>query len=400
MRVLFVAWGWPSHFLAMVPLAWACRLGGHEVRVASQPALADTIARAGLAGVSIGRDLNIDQALSERPQDAEETLLDPVIPLNRSGVVSAIERCKWLGMRAHFAAVSDLMVDDLIEYVGCWRPDVIVWEASTYAGTVAAGVHGVPAARLTMGLDVMGHLGDEVEAQIHAPIVDRHFARFGLSAAERLAGRTIDQCPPSLRLPTSTEPVSMRHVPYSGGGLVPGGCEQPGQRVRVCITWGVSTEVLASRATVRFGQAIDALADLDAEVLVLGATIDPTSVGPVPPNVRITGYVPLTSVLPSCSVIVHHGGGGTTLTAAALGVPQVLIPQIMDQGLYAHQVHAAGAGMAVQRTCAAEGVRGAVEEVLSDPRYAAGARKLAEENASQPAACEVVHILERAASLD
>jgi len=44
MRVLFTSWAWPTHLYAMVPLARACRAAGHDVVVASPPALADTIA--------------------------------------------------------------------------------------------------------------------------------------------------------------------------------------------------------------------------------------------------------------------------------------------------------------------------------------------------------------------
>ena len=49
MRVLFATYPERTHFLAMVPLAWALRTAGHEVRVASQPTFTDVITRAVLA---------------------------------------------------------------------------------------------------------------------------------------------------------------------------------------------------------------------------------------------------------------------------------------------------------------------------------------------------------------
>uniref|UniRef100_J1RV42 Protein IroB n=1 Tax=Streptomyces auratus AGR0001 TaxID=1160718 RepID=J1RV42_9ACTN len=48
MRLLFTTWAWPSHLYALVTQAWACRAAGHEVLVASQPALAAEIGRCGL----------------------------------------------------------------------------------------------------------------------------------------------------------------------------------------------------------------------------------------------------------------------------------------------------------------------------------------------------------------
>jgi len=54
MKVLFTTWAWPSHFFPLVPLAWALRAAGHEVRVASGPELAGTIRASGLPAVSVG----------------------------------------------------------------------------------------------------------------------------------------------------------------------------------------------------------------------------------------------------------------------------------------------------------------------------------------------------------
>ena len=44
------------------------------------------------------------------------------------------------------------------------------------------------------------------------------------------------------------------------------------------------------------------------------------------------------------AVIVHHGGAGTTATAAASGVPQVIVPHILDQYFWGERVFQAGVG--------------------------------------------------------
>ena len=56
MRVLFTSWAWPTHYYQMVPLAWALRAAGHEVRAASAPALSATIAASGVPAVGVGDD--------------------------------------------------------------------------------------------------------------------------------------------------------------------------------------------------------------------------------------------------------------------------------------------------------------------------------------------------------
>jgi sterol 3beta-glucosyltransferase len=43
-------------------------------------------------------------------------------------------------------------------------------------------------------------------------------------------------------------------------------------------------------------------------------------------------------------VAVHHGGAGTTTAAARAGVPQVVLPYILDQFYWAHRVERLGLG--------------------------------------------------------
>ncbi|GAA0937872.1 glycosyltransferase [Pseudonocardia zijingensis] len=44
------------------------------------------------------------------------------------------------------------------------------------------------------------------------------------------------------------------------------------------------------------------------------------------------------------AAVVHHGGAGTTTTAAVAGVPQVIVPQIVDQPYWARRVAELGIG--------------------------------------------------------
>jgi vancomycin aglycone glucosyltransferase len=41
---------------------------------------------------------------------------------------------------------------------------------------------------------------------------------------------------------------------------------------------------------------------------------------------------------------VHHGGAGTTTAAASAGVPQVILPHLLDQFYWAHRVERLGLG--------------------------------------------------------
>ena len=45
-------------------------------------------------------------------------------------------------------------------------------------------------------------------------------------------------------------------------------------------------------------------------------------------------------LFPKMALVVHHGGAGTTATAAKAGVPQIIIPHILDQFYWAERIHA------------------------------------------------------------
>jgi UDP:flavonoid glycosyltransferase YjiC (YdhE family) len=47
-------------------------------------------------------------------------------------------------------------------------------------------------------------------------------------------------------------------------------------------------------------------------------------------------------LLPRLRAMVHHGGAGTTHAAARAGIPQVIIPHVLDQFYWAHRTHALG----------------------------------------------------------
>ena len=49
-------------------------------------------------------------------------------------------------------------------------------------------------------------------------------------------------------------------------------------------------------------------------------------------------------MFPRVAAVIHHGGAGTTTAAARAGVPQVLLPHILDQFYWAHRVERIGIG--------------------------------------------------------
>jgi vancomycin aglycone glucosyltransferase len=80
----------------------------------------------------------------------------------------------------------------------------------------------------------------------------------------------------------------------------------------------------------------------------------------------ITGDVNQQALFPLMAAIVHHGGAGTTTAATRAGIPQVIVPQIVDQPYWAGKIAELGIGVAHDGAVpTAESMSAAVATVLS-----------------------------------
>jgi UDP:flavonoid glycosyltransferase YjiC (YdhE family) len=101
--------------------------------------------------------------------------------------------------------------------------------------------------------------------------------------------------------------------------------------------------------------------------------------GPLPAGVLAIEPVSHASLFPRVTAVVHHGGAGTTHTAARAGVPQIVVPHILDQFYFARRVEALGVAPPAprRRRLDATTLAAALRRVLEEPAFAARARELA-----------------------
>jgi glycosyltransferase len=297
------------------------------------------------------------------------------------------------------AAAADAMTDDLIDFARDWGPDAVVYDLHSYAGAVAAAAVGVPGVQHRNGPDAGLRLEVIQPGLEPLPEYVALFERHGL----RVPGdppAIVDPTPPSLRVGTPPELIGMRHVPFNGPGIMPDGLAGPRVRPRVLVTWGHSiSEGVGATGAQPFRQAIDAVAELglDCLVAVPQAEIDP--LGALPDSTRALASVPLQLLLPHCDAIIHQGGYGSALTAAAAGVPQVVISSYPETDMCAGRLVAVNAGIHLRvpdlqaDPDSRATIRDAVARLLSDITYADGARRLRLDIESQPAPAEVAATL-------
>jgi UDP:flavonoid glycosyltransferase YjiC (YdhE family) len=136
---------------------------------------------------------------------------------------------------------------------------------------------------------------------------------------------------------------------------------------------------------------LEALGELDVEVVLAAGTADLSALGELPANVRSVGFLALSAFLPTCSLIVHHGGSGTTATPLHYGVPQLVLPSFADNPMSAARVVDRGVGLSHDpATATPEVVRGLVERLLEEPSFAAAAREVSAEMAGQPGPASII----------
>jgi UDP:flavonoid glycosyltransferase YjiC (YdhE family) len=83
--------------------------------------------------------------------------------------------------------------------------------------------------------------------------------------------------------------------------------------------------------------------------------------------------------------MVTAGGTSTILSSLQAGVPLVVVPTNWDKPDNARRIVEAGVGVSLApKRCTPEGLREAVDKVLSEPRYGAAAQHVAALLASSP----------------
>jgi UDP:flavonoid glycosyltransferase YjiC (YdhE family) len=406
MRVLFTTWAWPSHYFPMVPLAWALRAAGHDVRMTSQPELMAVMRSSGLPCTAVGRDVDVTapahtravSASSRRPSadqvadglldDAVGTAVDEARSMFRTVWDNrSVARPSGLAMYGEVAAA---MVDDLLALAQSWRPDLVVFDPLTHAGPLVAELIGVPAVRNLFGPDVTYFARARGEAGL-SDVLDR----FGLDDLNLHGSATVDTCPPSLQISGVGDRIATRYVPYNGPSEVPSWLLEPPARPRICLTWGTSTDRLAGRTAFLPDEVVLACtklaADRDAE-LVLAITPSQRSLVPeLAATARVVESVPLDALLPTCHALVHQGGAGTMLTALRHGLPQIIGAQLVDQAANACRVVASGAGRTFAvRGLSADDLLAAGHALFDDPSYAEAAGRLRQQILDLPSPADIV----------
>jgi UDP:flavonoid glycosyltransferase YjiC (YdhE family) len=87
-------------------------------------------------------------------------------------------------------------------------------------------------------------------------------------------------------------------------------------------------------------------ARISGQRLVIGKFWDTPSEFSHSDNIFFIKKYPHLKLFPHMAAVIHHGGAGTTATSAISGVPQIIVPHILDQYYWGNQIYQSKLGPA------------------------------------------------------
>jgi UDP:flavonoid glycosyltransferase YjiC (YdhE family) len=424
-RVLFASWPFDGHLLPQLSIARALRERGHEVAFYSGEAARASIEQAGF-------ELFAFERVDEKRVFGTLRAIDGGGRRGKPGGGRLLALMRyWLAetIPDQVADIRDVLArwpaDAICADMALWGPMLVLWEAEPIPVALCASVMGPPipgpdAPPLGFGMRPpstrLGKLGTAALTRmtelLAIPVrrcVDEVRAQHGLAPLAESVNRF------SARLPLYIVgnvrefdynrrdlPATIHYVGHCVWYPKRAGSEQWLDTVPAERPWVHVTEsTIASDDPFLLRTAITALADEPVEVIVTTGERRAASVlgDTLPANVHVARWLSHGELLPRCSALVTLGGKSTVLAAAEAGVPMVLVPNNWDKPDNARRVTEAGAGIRLSaRRLDAPALRAAVREVIADPAYREGAKRLARYLKAAPGPARAAELLEQLAS--
>ncbi|MFF3976782.1 glycosyltransferase [Streptomyces sp. NPDC001828] len=378
MRALIIATPVDTHFLPLLPLVRALTGAGHEVLVAGQPDVTGPAAAAGLATATFGEAFHYSELRRGRRPEG----LRPIEVVGRPPAQQIDGAAQmWRNHAPYF-------LYDYLELAREWRADLVIGDHMEFAGPVVAKVLGVPSVWHRWGVAPTSEFMLGQTRMWLGPLCER----LGLDSVPE-PDLVLDPAPPSLAATDAPPARPIRPEPHTGDGTPWTYTAAPGRRVAVAL--GGYTLDLDGAPLLR--RVLDALAAAEGvEAVVSAAPEHRATIGALPEGMTYTAETAPGLLFPGADLVVHHGGPGSTLAAAALGIPQLVLPQLDETFVAGDRVAAADAGISLDSAGSQNSdaeLASAVHQLLTDPAYRAGAQRLRSETQNMPTAAEAVTLL-------
>ncbi|MEU9100213.1 glycosyltransferase [Streptomyces sp. NPDC048361] len=380
MRALIISTPVDTHFLAMLPLVRALTAAGHEVRVAGQPDVTGPAGAAGLTTTTFGEAFHYsDLRRGRRPEG-----LRPIEVVGRPPAQQIDGAAQmWRNHAPYF-------LYDYLELARDWGADLVISDHMEFAGPVVAKVLGIPSVWHRWGVAPTSTFMLGLTRMWLGPLCER----LGLDSVPE-PDLILDPAPPALASTKAPPARPIRPEPHTGDGTPWTYATTAGRRVAVAL--GGHTLDLDGAPLLR--RVVGALAGAGGVEAVVSAPPEHrAAVGELPEGMTYTEETAPGLLFPGADLVIHHGGPGSTLAAAALGIPQLVLPQLDETFLAGDKVAAAGAGITLDSAelqNSGPQLTDAVRRLLSEHAFRPGAERLRDEVRAMPSPADTVPLLEQ-----
>jgi UDP:flavonoid glycosyltransferase YjiC (YdhE family) len=382
MRILFTTTARFGHFHPLVGLARAAKDAGHEVAFACPQSLCAAVQVSGFQVFPTEDDTGDDPQL--------------VAVLERIGRIPAgAPRAAAYLMEVFIGLEARRALPKLVVLGADWKPDLIVREEYELAGAITAEHLEIP----HVAVQVTYAANWQQQATVFGDVVSRQLdelrASVGLPSDPTLAmlyrHLLVSFDPPSLldlnvTMPDGTLYLRPTVFDRSSRDAPPAWLTPQVPRPLVYASFGTVAPTMPNIFPDAYNVLLEGLRDhAGTVVLTVGRDRDPADLGEQPDHVHVERYIPQSSILEQCDLVVTHGGHNTVLAALSLGVPMVILPFFADQFQNAARCETLGVAQVIPgREMTPDRLRTAVRTVLEDDQYRRNATRLKSEIEALP----------------
>ncbi len=367
-----------------IALAQGLVAAGHSVTLLSHPVMGELVRSHGVQFAPVGPDVDLG--------------VETAVIRDRSGIVLVgVMRAMQFSFDMLKRSHQDILA-------GCRGADLVVYSTQSAAGRNEADLLGIPAVSVQLmpwaipvddpGRPLYKRLGygamDQAVSLITTRPLNRLRREIGLApvGAEGFASRHLNLVPvsPLVFEPNPGWATRNRQVGYwfadEPGDWQPDadlvsfleGGEPP-----LVVSLGAMSLGGSSKARETAAMFIDVLQRLGIRAIVQGwdELLDQAA---LPQCLFKAGSIPHSWLLRRAAGLVHHGGFGTTAAGFRAGIPQLVIPHLVDQYSWGQHVHRLGVGPApiARQRLEPEKLAAGLEELLGNPELAVAASQLGE----------------------
>jgi zeaxanthin glucosyltransferase len=407
-RALLVSPDYASHYLPLSALGQALARRGHDVVVATGPALGERARADGFEHheLVLGPASNAGLAGESSQPAGEAARLSAFLAATRAGMVATLR------LQAE-ARLRDLLwqpaavTERLAEIVSDVSPTLVVSDQLAFGSTLALRALEQPYVSFHPGHpSAIPGAGELYGFPSHRPAEFRageqelvELRRLCVDVSERFTrefNATLRQFNPHAEpvgsaLSATSPLLTLVNYPAQLAGprraLLPSSARFVGASVRrtrepggeLARLWGATSSL--PRIYVSLGSFLSARSDVLRRIvsafrslpvpLVVAAGVTPRdALGDVPDGWHIASYLPQPEVLRSCDLVVCHGGNNTVTEALWAGVPLLVSPLATEQFAGAEDVRRAGLGDVFDPNAAAPGeIAARARRVLAGPLH-------------------------------